>query len=88
MLRKERERVDASKAARIANNRARSLKTGSGTQTAPLVDPSGGGKEPAATHASVEGVIYDEAEDLWAEMEALEVGGESGSEEGGGWSGI
>jgi len=84
MLRKEQERVPAAKAARIANNRARSLKTGSGSQTAPLVDTSGGEKEPAATHKCVEGVIHDEAEDLWVEMEALEVGEESGSEEGGG----
>ena len=76
--------MDAAKAARIAKNRARSLKTGSGTQTAPLVDTSGGEKEPGPTHACVEGVIHDEAEDLWVEMEALEVGGESGSEEGGG----
>jgi len=84
MLGQERERVDAAKAAWIANNQARSLKTCSGTQTAPLVDTSGGEQEPAATHACVEGVIHDEADDLWVEMEALEVGGESGSEQGGG----
>jgi len=82
MLRKVRERVDVAKAARIANNRARSLKTGSGTQTAPLLDTSGGEKAPATTHVCVVWVIHDEAEDLWVEMKALEVGGESGSEEG------
>jgi len=49
--------------------------TGSGTQTAPLVDTSGGEKEPATTHPCVEGVIHDEVEDLLVEMEALEVGG-------------
>jgi len=31
----------------------------------------------------VEGVIHHEAEDNWEEMEALEVGGDSGSKEGG-----
>jgi len=40
MLWKEPERVDAAKAARIANHRAPSLKTGSPTQTAPLVATS------------------------------------------------
>jgi len=84
LLRKGQERVDAAQAARIANNRARSLKTGSGTQIALLVDTSGGEKRPPATQACVEGVIHDEGEDLSVEMEALEVGGESGSEEGGG----
>ena len=81
ILRKELERVDAAKAARIANHRARSLKTASATKTASLVEASGGDKEGAATPEAVDRVIQDEVEDLWEEMEALEVGGDSGSEE-------
>lgn len=83
MLQKERERVDAAKAARVANHRARSLKTTSTTKTAPLVEISGGDKERAATPESVNRVIQGEVEDLWEEMEALKVGGDSGSEEDG-----
>ena len=83
MLRKERKSVDAAKAARIAHHRARSAKTASATKTVPLVETSGGDREGAGTPEAVDRVIEEEVEDLWEEMEALEVGGDSGSEEDG-----
>ena len=84
MLRKERERVDAAKAARIANHRAGLPKTGSAATTKASSYTSGGGKAVARVQVGIEGVIHDEAEDLWEEMEALEVGRVSSGEEGGG----
>ena len=65
MLRKERERVDAAKAARIAKHQARSLKTASATKMVPLVETSGGHIKGAGTPEAVDRVIEDEVEDLW-----------------------
>ena len=84
MLRKERERVDAAKAARITNPRARSHKTSCPPKTSTLVESSGPGKDGGMPGALVQEAIQDELEDLWEEMEALEVGGDSNGEEDGG----
>jgi len=81
MLRKERERVNAAKAARIANHRERSLKTGCPRKGATMVVTSGGEKDSGIAGTPVEKSMLDEAEDLWEEMEALEVGGDGNSEE-------
>jgi len=84
MLRKERERVDAAKVARITNPRARSHKTSGPPKTSTLVESSGPGKDGGMLRALVQEAIQDELEDLWEEMEALEVGGDSNGEEDGG----
>jgi len=84
MLRKERERVDAGKAAQIANPRARSHKTSGPAKTSTQVESSGQGKDGRMPGSRVAEAIQDETEDLWKEMEALEVGGDSNGEEDGG----
>ena len=84
MLRKERERVDAAKNARAANHRARLQKTLAATGTPAVLHPPGIEYDKGITTVGVGGIVQDEAEDLWEEMEALEVGGESSGEEAGG----
>lgn len=60
------------------------LKTLSGAQTPAVLHTSNTANEEGINLLGVGGIVPDEAEDLWKEMEALEVGGASSGEEGGG----
>jgi len=83
-LRDERERIDAAKAARKANKESRSLRGCQTTKTKQkqvAVEAAGSGGELSDMFRSI-GV--NEAEDLWEEMEALEVSGDISGEDSGG----
>ena len=86
-LREDRERVDAAKAARKANkasgitNSRQPLIMQQPSEPNTLVDPTSG------TPDSDLPVAFDEADQLWEEMEALEVSGEDIGERSGGVAG-
>lgn len=84
MLRKERERVDAAKSTRLANQQARLLKTLPATKSASAQRTPTLGNEEVLVPCRVDGIAPDEMEDLWEEMEALEVTGASSGDEAGG----
>ena len=87
-LREDRERVDAAKAARKVNKASRTTDSRqthtmrSKPATTTSLDPTPG------TPATDPSVAFDEADQLWEEMEALEVGGEGIGESSGGVAGI
>jgi len=83
MLRKERERVDAAKSTRLANQQARLLKTLPATKSPSAQRTPTLGNEEVLVPSGVDGIAADEMEDLWEEMEALEVSGERSGEEAG-----
>ncbi|KAG0131842.1 hypothetical protein HOY82DRAFT_607408 [Tuber indicum] len=84
MLRKERERVDATKAARIASHRAPSGKTASTANAASSPNTCRRDKHRVMSLVEDQVIIPDDGENLWEEMEALEIAGDSSSEESGG----
>jgi len=83
-LRTERERVDAAKATRIANHHAPSRKIASAPTTTPGVIALSGQNQETAGPVTAPTTTTDEAEDLWEEMEGLDVGGDTDSDDGGG----
>lgn len=84
MLWKERDRVDAAKNARAANHRACMQKTLSASETPAVLHTPGTAYNNGRSPVCIGGIVQGEVEDLWEEMEALEVGGASSGEEAGG----
>jgi len=82
MLREERERIDVAKVTCFANHQARLGKAASSTETPAALGISSGKRSRGPATVIVETVGRDEIEEVWEEMEELEVGGDSGSEDG------
>ena len=83
-LREERERVDASKTARKANKLTRRDQNSERAQTRPPQQPAEAAEIAGAGQDSIASIAFNEAEDLWEEMEALEVSEDIWGEDSGG----
>jgi len=83
MLRNEPERVVAAKSTRLANKAARMLKILPATKSPSAQRTPTLGNEEVLVPSAVDGIAPDEIENLWEEMEGLEVSGERSGEEAG-----
>ena len=82
-LREERERVDAAKAARKVNKASRTTDSRQTHTIRPKPAPATPVDSPLGTPTSHESEAFSEADELWEEMEALEVGGDGIGESSG-----